>query len=56
MILEIVGGIALLAAGFGAGRVKNKAKLAAITAAVTKAENTATTDVQAVIAEVKSKL
>lgn len=67
MLLEIGAGLALLAGGFGLGRVKNAGKLAAIKAEVTKVESDiasgakklaadAETEVKKLIAAVKSHL
>ena len=43
------------AAGFGLGRVKNAAKLAAIKAEVVKIEGEVVTDVKSVVARIKAK-
>ena len=56
MLIHILGSIALVAAGFGLGRIKNAAKLSAIGAYLTAAETKATTDVKTVIADIKAKL
>lgn len=56
MILEAGALFVALAAGFGLGRVKNAAKLAAVKAEIAKAEAAVETDAKKVIAAVKAKL
>lgn len=45
MIFEILGGAVLLAGGFGLGRIKNKKKLAAISAEISALESKASSAV-----------
>ena len=56
MFIEILVGAALFGGGFGLGRVKNAAKLKAVSTVIANAEAKATTEVKALIAEVKSHL
>ena len=44
------------AVGFGAGRVKNAAKLAAVKAEIAKVEGVLTADYALVVAKIKAKL
>jgi hypothetical protein len=48
--------VASLVAGFGLGRVKNVAKLAAVKAEVVKVENSAVAEVKSLVAAIKAKL
>lgn len=54
--LHVVYVAVLLGAGFGVGRIKNKAKLAAINADVKKVVTPVDNAVKTVVADVKSKL
>ncbi len=56
MLVTVVIGLVGLGVGFGAGRVKNAAKLAAIEAEVAKVENSAVTEVKTLVAAIKAKL
>lgn len=57
MILAIAFAVLVgIGIGFGLGRIKNRAKLAAISAVITRAETAATKDVAIVIADVRSNL
>lgn len=55
-MLTLLVGAVCLAAGFGLGRVKDAAKLAAVKAEVLKAESSAVAEVKALVAAVKAKL
>jgi hypothetical protein len=48
--------VAALAAGFGLGRVKNAAKLAAVKAELVKAETSVVAEVKKLVADIKAKL
>jgi len=56
MLALIIVGLAGLAVGFGAGRVKNAQKLAAVNAEFKAIEGKITFDANAVLAKIKSKL
>ena len=59
MISLIHFGIAVIASfslGFGAGRVKNVSKLAAVKAELVAFEQGVTTDVKSLVAKIKAKL
>jgi hypothetical protein len=56
MIIAILGAVALMMIGFGAGRVKNAAKLAAVEAEIAKVEGSAVADVKKLVAAIKAKL
>ena len=56
MVLDIVIIGAAVAAGFGLGRVKNAAKLAAIKAELVKAESSVVAEVKSLVAAIKAKL
>lgn len=54
-ILVVVAVVAAVA-GFGVGRIKNSAKLAAIKAELDKAESSVVAEVKKLVADIKSKL
>ena len=54
MILTLAVAVVSLAAGFGAGRIKNAAKLAAIKAEFVKIEAAAKAEEVAVVAKIKA--
>lgn len=56
MVLAVAALVGAVALGFGLGRVKNAAKLAAVKAEVLKLEASAVSDVKSVIAAIKAKL
>lgn len=56
MILALTALAVAFGAGFGLGRVKNAAKLAAAKAAIAKAEGTITGEAAKLILEIKAKL
>lgn len=56
MLLSIVALVGALVVGFGMGRVKNAAKLAAVKAELLKLEAAAVSDAKSVIAAVRAKL
>lgn len=56
MVTLVVVAVVGVAVGFGAGRVKNAAKLAAVNAELAKVENSAVAEVKALVAKVKSVL
>jgi len=56
MITLAVVAVISAAAGFGAGRIKNAAKLAAIKAEVAKIEGVAKADFEAIVTKIKSLL
>jgi hypothetical protein len=53
---EAVVAVLSLAAGFGAGRVKNAGKLAAVKAELVKAETSVVAEVKKLVADIKAKL
>lgn len=55
-MLEILALLAAFAAGFGVGRIKNKAKLDAVATLVAHLEATALKDVNAVVAAFKARI
>jgi len=56
MVVEVIALAVAVAAGFGLGRVKNAAKLAAVKAEVAKLEASAEADVKKVYAAIRAKL
>lgn len=56
MVLAIAALVGALGLGFGLGRIKNAAKLAAIKAELVKIEGKAVVDFAAVVAKIKSLL
>ena len=56
MLIEVLIGAVLLGVGFALGRVKNKAKLAAVEAELTKAENYLLAEGVKLAAEVKAEV
>lgn len=56
VIFDAVAVVVCLVVGFGVGRIKNSAKLAAIKAELVKVEVAAEADVKKVIAAIKAKL
>ena len=56
MLVEIAVGVGLLGVGFGAGRVKNSAKLAAVKSELVKVEGSAVAEVKKLVADIKAKL
>lgn len=54
MVLSIVVAVVAFGAGFGAGRVKNAAKLNAVRDELAKVEGKLTADFGAVVAKIKS--
>ena len=56
MIVEIVALAVALGLGFGAGRVKNAGKLAAVRAELVKAESSVVAEVKKLVADIKAKL
>jgi len=54
--MQIIILVICLAAGFGLGRIKNTAKLAAVRAYIDKVEAAASTEVKQIIADVRAKL
>jgi len=56
MLSLIVVGALGLGLGFGAGRVKNASKLAAVRAELVKAESSVSAEVKKLVADVKAKL
>jgi len=56
MVYEIVAVVVALGVGFGIGRVKNSAKLAAVRAELDKAEASVVAEVKSLVAAVKAKL
>lgn len=56
MVLSVIVLLAAAAVGFGLGRVKNSAKLAAVKSEVEKAESSVVAEVKALVAAIKAKL
>jgi len=56
MIVTAIVVVVAAAAGFGVGRIKNSAKLAAIRAEIAKVEGVVEADFKVVVAKVKSLL
>ena len=56
MVLDIVILGAAVAAGFGLGRIKNAAKLAAVKAELVKVEGSVVAEVKKLVADIKAKL
>ena len=56
MVLALAALVVVAAAGFGLGRVKNAAKLAAVKAEVAKVEGSAVAEVKSLVAAIKAKL
>lgn len=56
MVFAAIVVLASFAAGFGAGRVKNAAKLAAVRAEIAAFESSGIADLSNVVASIKSKL
>lgn len=52
-MIHVLSHLALLAVGFGLGRIKSKAKLAVVSAEVTKVETAVKADVATAVADVK---
>lgn len=55
-MLTVIVGVVALAVGFGLGRVKNHAKLAAVKAEVAAVEGKLTADFASVVAKIKKHL
>lgn len=55
-MLTALGIVALLAIGFGLGRIKNAGKIASVKSHLIAAEASATAEVKKLIAEVRAKL
>jgi cell division protein FtsL len=56
MMLYTIAIVTALAVGFGLGRIKNKAKLAAIKAELVKVESSISTEVKSLVSAIKAKL
>lgn len=56
MILQIIYFLVVLASGFGLGRIKNKSKLAAVSAELNKLKASMQTGAQKFGTEIKSKV
>ena len=56
MLIHIVGSAALLAVGFGAGRIRNAGKLAAVKAELAKVETSTVAEVKKLADAIKAKL
>jgi hypothetical protein len=56
LAVSAVSTVAGLGLGFGAGRVKNSGKLAAVKAELVKAETSAVAEVKSLVAAIRAKL
>jgi len=56
MIVTIVAALVVFAGGFATGRVKNAAKLKAVSSALDKYEASAVAEVKTLVADVRTKL
>ena len=56
MVLSVLAVAVAAVAGFGAGRVKNASKLAAVETELKKVETSAVAEVKKLVADIKAKL